>query len=176
MSVRSEAAGAPAALARRAFVTAVLATLWTCGACTAGPNTIRLLDKHEADAGTPSCHVDADCSGDRPRCDPDEGRCVECFLASECAQGMSCSSTMHTCESHCATSEDCAGLDEKVCNVDGACVECASDSDCAGNSQTPRCNLQAGICVQCVLTTDCNPRTCFDDCLTCSANKCVWRF
>lgn len=175
MSGRSEPAVTPAkARAGHAFLTAVLVALSTCYACAAEPDTIRLLEKSQTDSGPPGCDSDADCSANHPRCEPNERRCVDCLLASECAQGMACSSTTHTCESSCATSADCAGLDQKVCNADGACVQCARDEDCGGTA-TPRCNLQGGVCVECVLASDCNPRPCFDDCYTCSANKCVWK-
>jgi hypothetical protein len=160
---------------RRAFVSAVLASLSTCCACATESDTIRLLEMTDGGSGSKGCRTDAECSGDHPRCEPNEHRCVECLSAVECAQGMSCSSTMHTCQSHCTANADCAGLDQQVCNSEGACVQCASDYDCAGTNGTPRCNLLGGVCVECVLTSDCNPRPCFDDCLTCSSNKCIWK-
>jgi hypothetical protein len=175
MSARSEgAAGASAARALRASLTAVLASASTFFACATEPDTIRLLEMSDAGAAPSGCQSDADCSADKPRCETSAHRCVECLLATECAQGMSCSSTSHTCESSCASNADCDGLDQKVCNSNGACVQCASDEDCAG-TQKPRCDTQGGVCVQCLTQTDCNPRTCFDDCLTCLNNSCVWK-
>jgi hypothetical protein len=176
MSGRSEPALiAPRARALRAFAVAVLGASSTCFACAAEPDTIRLLEKSQVDAGPPGCKSDADCSTERPHCEPNERRCVECLSAAECAQGMACSSTTHTCESNCTSNADCAGIDQKVCNADGACVECSTDDDCAATPATSHCNPQGGVCVQCLTTPDCNPRPCFDDCFTCSANVCVWR-
>jgi hypothetical protein len=173
MSGRSDAAAiASGERVRRAFATAVLASLSACVACSTGTDTIRLLEKPDAGPRVPSCQSDADCHGDNPRCEPDEHRCVECVSAAECAQGMACSSTMYTCEANCTTNADCNGLDQKVCNADGACVQCASDNDCAGTA-TLRCNTQGGVCVQCLTQADCSPRACFDDCLTCANNKCI---
>jgi len=162
------------ARALRALMTAVLGGCALCPACASEPDTIRLLEEPDSGSGQSRCTGDSDCTADYPRCEPNEHRCVECLSASECASGTSCSTTTHTCQTRCATMADCAGIDRRICSGDGSCVECASDYDCAGTA-TPRCDLRGGTCVECLIATDCNPRPCFDDCLTCVSNKCVWR-
>lgn len=160
--------------ARRMLAVTTLAAPFVAG-CATEPDTIRLLDVSDAGSGRSSCRDDTQCAADRPRCEPNEHQCVECLSATECPMGMSCSSTTHSCQDRCASGADCAGLDRRVCNGDGACVQCASDDDCAASTATPHCDQLSGTCVECLVPTDCDPRPCFDDCLTCVSNKCVWR-
>lgn len=150
-----------------------LSALFLAPACASEPDTIRLLEKPDAGSEQAGCRSDDQCTADHPHCDVNDHRCVDCLTSAECAMGLVCSITTHTCEDHCASSAECAGLSGPVCNSQGACVQCASDDDCSGT--TPRCDVRDGVCVQCLTAGDCNPRPCFDDCFTCLNNTCTWR-
>jgi hypothetical protein len=168
--------------AMRAALVLVLGALSvSVPACSTEPNTIALLGEPvgEPDAGKKpeptTCSVDQDCSTSHPFCSQGDHRCVECLSATQCPQGYRCAGETHTCEPPCKSPSDCAGIDRQFCSATGVCVQCEADGDCDGMPLTPHCNLRNGLCVRCLVQSDCGLPICIDDCFACMNNACVWR-
>lgn len=132
------------------------------------------------------CTSDAECSSEKPFCDPYSG-CAECLLNAQCGEGLRCVAHECTVPTTCAESADCDAANP-VCNtILGECVGCVSDSDCAAEavclegsctdvtrcvnthdcSDSEVCARDLGYCVQCVGDGDC------DEGSACVENSCV---
>ena len=86
------------------------------------------------------CSTDAQCSGNKPHCDP----------------------TTHTCGG-CVSDADCSDPAAPACQPSGACGQCSSTNSslCTGN--TPACDTMTGTCVLCTLGPSGNASQCQND-------------
>lgn len=118
------------------------------------------------------CTSDKECNGQY--CNLTTHKCVDCLQDGNCPIKTICDST-NKCVEGCRSSRDCTPLlcdtnkgdngkcveclknedcgdQNKVCN-DGICeFRCSKDEDCYGQ----RCDTNSGICVECLLKSDCN--------------------
>jgi uncharacterized repeat protein (TIGR01451 family)/MYXO-CTERM domain-containing protein len=86
------------------------------------------------------CDSDAQCSGNKPHCDP----------------------TTHTCVG-CQSDADCPDPNKPACQPNGSCGECSATngSKCMGN--TPACDTMSGNCVLCTLGPQGDAAQCQND-------------
>jgi hypothetical protein len=110
------------------------------------------------------CASDGDCSFEQPRCSS-SGLCSDCLGDADCeAHGarercddVEGADTFGQCV-ECRTDRDCDDLDEPQCGDDGLCAPCDDDAACEDRGDAPRCDTDAGRCVECVEHLDCgNP-------------------
>ncbi len=96
------------------------------------------------DSGRPEdwCADDDNCPDDKPFCENE--RCVECTPETGCE-----SNTQH-CENN-----KCISCPEGKIWSGTACVDCIADTDCADTPDTPICNTDEHICVECTVNEDC---------------------
>lgn len=121
-------------------------------------------------SGAPSntcvaCVSAAQCAAPTPLCDTTTNTCVECLLASHCDDGNAC--TTDVCAAGACGStgvEEGTACPDGVCTATSVCVACIDDSRCA--APTPRCDLTAFACVQCLEASEC------DDGNECTTNAC----
>jgi hypothetical protein len=98
-----------------------------------------------------------------------EGTCVECLVASDCANAT-CDSR-HRCV-ECTSHADCGG---RACDLDNQkCVDCVSDGECTQNPVLNVCNA-AHKCVDCDATHGCsdpaNPACVGQACVACDVDS-----
>lgn len=86
--------------------------------------------------------MNADCSEDRPLCNPATNVCVECANTGDCPTGQICRADA-TCGA-CQNNRDCGGATPFCHPLIGLCVACSQDGDCGGGTV---CNEAAGRCV-----------------------------
>ncbi len=119
------------------------------------------------------CVVDDDPNHCGQRCEPcpDEAGaepvCIDGECDLECEPGFE-SCTGPGCEFHCLeceTHDDCTDPGRSRC-YEGRCQGCATSEDCAHNEDTPVCDRDAGVCIQCTVEesgacsgNSCNPAT-----------------
>jgi hypothetical protein len=103
--------------------------------------------------GCVECIVDADCGAAAPACA--HGRCRECGVNTDCADGQACFPRDGKCETACRDDGDCDG-DQEICDVDGGgrCVGCLADVDCR-DEKRPVCDPVRARCVECAGDADC---------------------
>lgn len=109
-----------------------------------------LVCVRDVDAGVNvSCSTSAECHVDKPHCELDTGRCVQCIGHGDCPSGR-CDPFTFTCLSAgCSSGADCqAELGRPYCAADGSCVECRTSSDCPSiGGQRRTCDLGIRQCV-----------------------------
>ncbi len=71
-------------------------------------------------------------------------------------------------EGSCVSDYDCAG---GRCNSNNECVQCLGDDDCG--EDTPRCETNTGVCVECTGSGDCVTKYCDTNytCQSCQSNE-----
>ena len=122
-----------------------------------GPDGVDSGD-HDSDRGR-RCYDAYDCTDERPFCEANEDRCVECRTSDDCGRNESCRFEDHACVPTCFDEGDCAGSGRPICAVSaGVCVECAGPGDCRDSE--PFCNLRSGRCVECLDHRSCADRLC----------------
>ena len=104
------------------------------------------------------------CSGATPFCDARSGMCVSCRSDGDCPAGQLCRGG--ACMNGCSAQHPCG--DAGSCELDaGVCLECVVDVDCArvGDPMRKVCDGATGRCVGCLPGRDtCGPGTwCNDD-------------
>lgn len=134
------------------------------------------------------CSTNADCTGDKPVCDPVQG-CVACLYDWNCPANFRCDANQCFKKQACSDDAGCAhDGDRSVCDpVQGVCVGCREDSQCAagercaGSQCAARevcnnshacsagkvCDRLLGACVACVVDGDCGEGN------ACVADACV---
>jgi hypothetical protein len=91
------------------------------------------------------------CSGSTPVCDPSTNACVACLSNGDCGPGTIC--VNKSCVPGCAPDHTSCGADGGDCDIDaGVCRQCLTDTDCSG--ATPRCDTGTFTCVVCLPTND----------------------
>lgn len=126
------------------------------------------------------CRNDGDCAGTgNPYCQQSpagslQNECVSCLQDSHCGTTEVCDEPTGECTLRCsATENNCRG-DKPVCNLQaGVCVECLDNSTCSGG--TSECKTETKECVQCVTPAPCSTlgRVCdvtANECVRCTAD------
>lgn len=86
------------------------------------------------------CDTDAQCSGNKPHCDPSTHVCVAC-----------------------GSDKDCADPTAPACQASGACGQCSASNTSLCTGQTPACDTTTGTCVLCTLGPQGDATECKDD-------------
>lgn len=124
------------------------------------------------------CIADADCRGERPRCDTTANVCVPCLLNEDCDDGEECSTDR--CEAHaCVYIPALAGAPctDGMCNgqPEAACVACLEDAHCDDRAECTLDTCIDGACVSTPLEAGtacedgvCNGAPSAPDCVPCA--------
>jgi Cys-rich repeat protein len=151
----------------------------TDGTCTGGwgkvVETVLITNPSQATV-TPQgyCTTNQNCGGSTPLCDPNQSRCVECTVDTDCGSRGQCNISTGMCEQSgsCSSDQDCGGS-TPVCDTQtNQCVSrpttrptnrptptvtpggfCTADSNCGGS--TPLCDPNQNRCVECIENGDC---------------------
>lgn len=114
------------------------------------------------------------------------GRCVECLAATECDDGLDC--TTEACvDGRCRREPDDSRCATGSCDATLGCIECHTDDECADGVACTRESCFAGHCVSRADDAACGPRFCdrqrdcieclddrdCDDHVACSADRCA---
>jgi hypothetical protein len=100
------------------------------------------------------CMIDADCKLSSLHCDEVSGACVACTTDAHCAtsQGRRCDAALHRCV-QCGIDGDC-NPDQRCESSTRRCVtKCESLTGC--NSTAPFCDLDRGFCIRCKTKVEC---------------------
>jgi hypothetical protein len=141
------------------------------GRCETRCSSMLPCDMGEVCATTATASVCAECTvtdvtqcdQDKPVCDPDLLRCTECVSNLDC--GVSTPACVGGKCEKCYDNNDCAS--GETCGPSFECsATCASDANCT-DGDIPHCARAIGVCVECVLASDCADPT-----PNCVANQC----
>ncbi|MEO8902376.1 MAG: hypothetical protein ABI627_12685 [Polyangiaceae bacterium] len=106
------------------------------------------------------CVTNQQCPTDRPACSADTGRCLPCSATVACPKGQACDLQTNKCLTNCKDNSACTGV-HQYCNHGGECVACDDNTngECSPIFGGAFCQISAGVCVQCLDTSQCSGQT-----------------
>ncbi len=145
----------------RAFGAVLLVLIGLGSAC--GDATTELISTptpaQSSEAG--ECSEDSQCGEERPRCETDSQRCVQCLETEECPSGSVCTLPAGTCvlgcgSAGCPTSSPICDLTTNLCRGCADNDECSADTMGSGSGEDRLCDEATGRCVECILDSHCD--------------------